>query len=101
MELSKLKFKKFIREEIKKIKLKDLIEGKTTDGLKKDGMAVYDSYVSGENYIDVTKGPLYTHSHLAKALKKDRAYQKLDPRQKRIVDNAVGWVMTSRLRMER
>jgi len=88
------------------IKLKDLMEGwggsgKTTDGLKKDGMAVWTSYRSGKNMIDVNKGPLYNHDYLEKALKKDRAYQKLDPTQKRIAGSAISWIMDRRLRMER
>jgi hypothetical protein len=97
MKLTEQKLRSIIQEEIK-----SLNEGaKTTDGLKDDGIVVYNSYASGDNYIDVTEGPIRTHDDLENALDKDKAFQKLDKRQQRIANKAIRWVLTSRQRMER
>ncbi len=78
-------------------------EGKTTDGLKADGMAVFNSYMFGKNYIDPGErnAKIRNHKELEKVMKKDKAYQQLDPRQKRIAARAINNIMSRRLEMER
>jgi len=96
MKLTEQKLREIIQDEIN-----SLNEGKTTDGLKKDGMDVYNSYAHGDNFIDVTEGPIRDHEELSNAFDKDKAFLKLDKKQQGIVRNAAAWVLSRRQRMER
>ena len=76
-----------------------LKEGKTTDGLGKEGMEIYYDLQgkTGFDKDDIIKN----YKDIDPAIKAHKLYKKLTPREIRILGNALGNVMRIRIRMER
>ena len=80
-------------------KTSNITEGKTTDGLGKEGMETYYDLdgKTGFDKDDIIKN----YKDIDPAIKAHKLYKKLTPREIRILGNALGNVMRIRIRMER
>lgn len=80
-------------------KTSNITEGKTTDGLGKEGMEIYYDLngKTGFDKDDIIKN----YKDIDPAIKAHKLYKKLTPREIRILGNALGNVMRIRIRMER
>jgi len=80
-------------------KTSNVTEGKTTDGLGKEGLEIYYD-LDGKTGFD-KDDIINNYKDIDPAIKAHKLYKKLTPREIRILGNALGNVMRIRIRMER
>ena len=77
----------------------NLNEGRTTDGLSKDGMKIF---LDLQDLVGFEKGDTITnYNKIDPAIKDHKLYKKISPRDMRILGNALGNIMRIAIRMER
>jgi hypothetical protein len=80
-------------------KTSNVTEGKTTDGLGKEGMEIYRDL---QDLVGFEKGMTITnYNKIEPTMKDHKLFKKLNPREVRILGNALGNLMRIAIRMER
>ena len=80
-------------------KTSNVTEGKTTDGLGKEGMEIYRDL---QDLVGFQKGMTITnYNKIEPTMKDHKLFKKLNPREVRILGNALGNLMRIAIRMER
>ena len=77
----------------------NLNEGRTTDGLSKDGMKIF---LDLQDLVGFEKGmTIMNYKDIEPAMKDHKLFKKLNPREVRILGNALSNLMRIAIRMER